>query len=143
MSSPSTFSRTNPTEFHALVKKFSPDVDAIASRARSLLFSVLPEAYEIVWTKQKTVGYGTGPKKMTEHFCWIAPATRHVTLGFNYGAELPDPTSLLEGTGKLFRHVKLASATDVDRPALRDLIVAATKHRVPPPTPTRSERRAV
>lgn len=30
------------------------------------------------------------------------PATNHVNLGFNYGAELPDPNNLLEGTGKLF-----------------------------------------
>jgi hypothetical protein len=116
-----------------LVKRFSPDIADIASRARLLVFSVLPEAYEIVWTRQKTVGYGTGPKKMTEHFCWIAPATQHVTLGFNYGAELPDPAGLLEGTGKLFRHVKLASAADADSAALRRLLVAATKHRVPPP----------
>jgi hypothetical protein len=44
---------------------------------------------------------------MTELFCWIMPASKHVNSEFNYGAELPDPHNLLEGTGKLFRYVKL------------------------------------
>lgn len=97
------------------------------------MLDVLPAAYEIVWQRQKNTGYGTDPKKQTEHFCWIAPATKHVTLGFNYGAELPDPDGLLEGTGKLFRHVKIVGDPDLRRPALRRLIEQATRHRVPPP----------
>ena len=44
-----------------------------------------------------------------------------MNLGFNHGAELPDPSDLLEGTGKLFRHVKLRSLEDVENPDLRDL----------------------
>jgi hypothetical protein len=29
-----------------------------------------------------------------------------VNLGFNYGAELPDPEGLLQGPGKLMRHTQ-------------------------------------
>ena len=120
-------------DFDKILTGFSSEVQDIARAARALIHEVLPQVVEVVWDRQKIAGYGTGPKKMTEHFCWIAPAKKHVGLGFNYGTELPDPEHLLEGTGKLFRHVKLSRIEDVHRSALRDLIQAATKHRVPPP----------
>jgi len=60
------------------------------------------------------------------------PATKHVNLGFNYGAELPDPKNLLEGTGKLFRHYKVKSVEDLSNPDLIELIKYATTYRVPP-----------
>jgi hypothetical protein len=127
--------RHNLADFRRILAGVDPKVAKLALRARSLVLDVLPEAFEVVWVQQGNTGYGTGPKKLTEHFCWIMPATAHVTFGFNYGAELHDPEGLLEGTGRLFRHVKLASPSDVDRPALRALVEAATRHRVPPPVP--------
>ena len=90
---------------------------------------------EIVWIKQKNTGFGTGPKKNTEHFCWLMPARNHVSLGFNYGAELPDPKNLLEGSGKLFRHHKIKSVNDLSNPDLIVLIKFATTYRVPPISP--------
>lgn len=92
----------------------------------------MPDVYEIVWPVMRTVGYGTGPRKMTEHFAWLAPYANHVVLGFYYGAELPDPHGLLEGSGKRMRHVKLRTKADLDRPGLRDLLQEASRHRVPP-----------
>lgn len=127
--------RTDAKAFKAIAASCTPAIAKLALRARALVLDVLPEVYEVVWAVQRNVGYGTGPKKQTEHFCWISPATAHVTLGFNYGVELPDPAKLLEGTGKLFRHVKLATLADLERPAVRTLIAAATRHRVPAPVP--------
>jgi hypothetical protein len=124
--------RQDEPAFQTIVAARSQAVANLAKRVRSLVIDVLPGVFEVVWKQQKIAGYGTGPKKMTEHFCWIAPAGAHVSLGFNYGAELPDPEGLLEGTGRLFRHVKLASDRDVDAKSLRRLLVAATRHRVPP-----------
>ncbi|MCE7990618.1 MAG: DUF1801 domain-containing protein [Roseivirga sp.] len=40
-------------------------------------------------------------------FAYINVFTSHVNLGFFYGAYLPDPTGLLEGSGKHMRHIKL------------------------------------
>ena len=121
------------TEFKKILSDFSPEMQELATSIRSLVFDVLPETVEVVWIQQKIAGLGTGPKKMTEHFCWIQPCKSHVNLGFNYGAELPDPDGLLEGTGKLFRHVKIKALEDVKRPALRKLLEKAVKHRVPAP----------
>ena len=49
----------------------------------------------------------------------------HVNVGFFRGAELPDPTGLLEGDGKFMRHVKLRSQIEVDATALLKLIDTA------------------
>ncbi len=123
-------------EFEKILTGFNVEVQNIAIETRALVFDVLPETVEVVWEKQKIAGLGTGPKKLTEHFCWIQPNKAHVNLGFNYGAELPDANRLLEGTGKLFRHVKIRKLEDLTNPALRELIEKATRHRVPPPKKT-------
>ncbi|HEY1811301.1 MAG TPA: DUF1801 domain-containing protein [Kofleriaceae bacterium] len=127
--------RTDAKAFDAILAGRSPEIAEVARAARALVLDVLPEAFEVVWAQQKNAGYGTGPKKQTEHFCWISPASAHVTFGFNHGAELDDPKQLLEGTGKKFRHVKLASRADVEQAALRALVRIATTHRVPPAKP--------
>jgi hypothetical protein len=82
------------------------------------------------------VGYGVGPKKMSEHFCHITFHKNHVNLGFNYGSELPDPEGLLQGSGKLFRHVKITTPEDLSNPALRRLLEVATTHRMPSGPPS-------
>ncbi|MEO9021292.1 MAG: DUF1801 domain-containing protein [Ginsengibacter sp.] len=119
-------------EFEQAIQSFSDDIKELARQTRKLIYKVLPEVVEVVWIKQKNTGYGTGPKKKTEHFCWLMPATNHVTLGFNYGAKLPDPKSLLEGTGKLFRHFKVKSVEDLSNPGLIKLLKYSTTYRVPP-----------
>jgi hypothetical protein len=109
---------------------FDPHVCDLATRARSLIFDVYPEVVEVPWPRQNVAGYGIGPKKMSEHFCYIALHKDHVNLGFNQGAELPDPEGLLEGPGKLLRHTKITGSEDLQDPALRRLLEAARAHRV-------------
>jgi hypothetical protein len=58
-------------------------------------------------------------------FGYVNVFTSHVNVGFFHGAALPDPSNLLQGSGKFMRHVKLRSATDVNATALRRLIHAA------------------
>ena len=58
-------------------------------------------------------------------FAYVNAFTAHVNVGFFRGAELTDPMGLLEGTGKVMRHVKLRTDRAVDAPALRTLIKTA------------------
>ena len=108
---------------------FDPRVKDLATRTRRLIFDVYPEVVEVPWPRQNVAGYGIGPKKLSEHFCYIALHKDHVNLGFNQGAELPDPEGLLEGPGKMLRHTKLTSSQDLQDPALRSLLEAARAHR--------------
>jgi hypothetical protein len=121
----------NNEEFEKAIQSFSPDSKNIARQTRQLIYDILPNVVEVVWVQQKITGFGTGIKKKTEHFCWIMPATNHVSLGFNYGAELPDPKSLLEGTGKLFRHIKIKSIEQLSDKDLISLLKYSTTYRVP------------
>ena len=112
---------------------FDPRVRDMAARTRALIFDVYPEVVEVPWPRQNVAGYGIGPKKMSEHFCYIALHNDHVNLGFNQGAELPDPEGLLEGPGKMLRHTKIAEPEDLEDPAVRRLLEAAKNHRVSTP----------
>jgi len=58
-------------------------------------------------------------------FAYVNAFTAHVNVGFFHGAQLADPTGLLEGTGKQMRHVKLVPGRDIDAAALTDLIESA------------------
>ena len=58
-------------------------------------------------------------------FAYVNAFRAHVNVGFFRGAELTDPTRLLEGRGKLMRHVKLAPGRPAPSVALEKLIKAA------------------
>lgn len=58
-------------------------------------------------------------------FAYVNAFTAHASVGFFRGAGLADPGHLLEGTGKLMRHVKLRPDRQVDAAALSELIVTA------------------
>lgn len=119
-------------DFEQIIESHPPDIQELAKATRELIFTLMPRAVEVVWTSQKIAGYGTGKKKKTEHFSWIIPTKKHVTLGFNYGAEIPDPKALLEGSGKLYRHLKVKSMEDLNNPDVIALLKFSTTYRVPP-----------
>lgn len=58
-------------------------------------------------------------------FGYVNVFRSHANVGFFLGAELPDPARLLEGAGKLMRHVKLNPEAALNAAALRRLIDAA------------------
>jgi hypothetical protein len=129
--------------FDEIVSSVSPQARQLAEQTRTLIQSVYPGVVEVPWPKQKVIGYGVGPKKMSEHFCYISVSKNHINLGFMYGAELPDPKGLLEGDGKLLRHVRITQPEQLSNPALRNLIQVASVHRMPtkPSSSSHSESR--
>ncbi|MBI3465193.1 MAG: DUF1801 domain-containing protein [Planctomycetes bacterium] len=110
------------------VKEFlatcSPAVRQLALKARSLILEVIPGVQEQVDQSAKIIGYGFGPK-YADLVCVLMPVKAGVNLGFYRAMELPDPKGVLQGTGKLHRHVKLKSKTDVAAPPLRAMLNAA------------------
>ncbi len=58
-------------------------------------------------------------------FGYVNAFKAHVNVGFFRGAELADPSGLLEGTGKFMRHVKLRPDRVVDANPLKELIETA------------------
>ena len=107
----------------------SPQVQEVARRLRELIIEIYPGVVEVPWPKQKIVGYGVGPKKMSEHFCYIGAQSHRVNLGFFYGADLSDPEDLMEGTGKKLRHIKVRDVEQAGQPAVRELIQQSISER--------------
>ena len=58
-------------------------------------------------------------------FAYVNVFKAHVNIGFFRGTEITDPQGLLEGTGKLMRHVKLKPGHDIETSALIELIETA------------------
>jgi len=117
--------------FDEILAGVSPQARELALQARALIQAVYPAVVEVPWPKQRVIGYGVGPKKMSEHFCYISVNKNHINVGFMYGAELPDPEKLLDGSGKLLRHVRITSPEELENPALQELLEVASKHRMP------------
>jgi hypothetical protein len=131
--------RASDAEFESVIGARPTEVRELARAVRDLVYDVLPSTVEVVWHRQGSVGWGTGPKKFSEQFAYLLPFKRHVTLGFYHGSGLDDPAGLLrsggaQASGKLsMRSLKIATLDEVARPELRALIDVSTRHVVPAP----------
>jgi hypothetical protein len=90
---------------------------------RRMVLEEIPSASETVndVSYAVTVGF-TFSGRFKEAFCYVVAYSAYVNLGFNHGAELPDLEGRLRGTGKLHRHIRIASKADLEEPALRRFI---------------------
>jgi hypothetical protein len=107
-----------------LLASYPPDTQALALQARRVLVRGLPGAEESVDLPARMIGYSYGPG-YRGMVCTLIPSRAGVKIGFYRGSELPDPDRLLRGTGKVHRHVPLATAADLRRPGLKGLLAAA------------------
>jgi len=130
--------------FQRALPKGGIDGLAAAYRAlREVILAAHPQAVEAHWPRLETVSFGIGPKKMSQHYAYVAMFKGHVNIGFYHGVSLRAPGIDLEGTGKRLRHVKITSVGDARAPALRRLIRAAIRERKangPAPYQPRRER---
>jgi hypothetical protein len=95
------------------------ELGAIAHKWFELMRSCGDEVRELVHDGCPVACLGDAP------FAYVNVFTSHVNVGFFHGAALPDPTNLLQGTGKFMRHVKLTPGTAANAAALSRLIEAA------------------
>jgi hypothetical protein len=90
----------------------------IVKKLRSVVRKAAPGARESVKWAQPVFELN-GP------FCYIRAHSKHVNLGFFRGAEIKDPDGLLQGTGEMMRHVKVASTKEIDPSAIGKLVRSA------------------
>jgi hypothetical protein len=112
-----------------LLAHLTPEVAALVVAADEVVRRTDPAVVRVVWPHQKTVGYGVGPKKMSEHYAYLAVHPEHVNLGCNYGAHLDDG-GLLEGTGKNMRKMTVRTVDALDDPRVVPTLQAARRERL-------------
>ena len=117
-------------DLEELLAAVGPEVGDLVRAADDLVRRTDPDVVRVVWPHQKTVGYGVGPKKMSEHYAYLDVYARHLNLGFNHGAALADEDGLLEGSGKSFRKVAVRTAEVLDDPRIERLLRAARAERL-------------
>jgi hypothetical protein len=100
-------------------------VRAILAEIRRMVCDALPDATEILY--HGALGYGPTASGF-DLILYVAPQNGYANLGFYHGAGVPDPTGLLEGSGKRMRHVKIKSVLAAQNAALIPLVQAAWKH---------------
>jgi hypothetical protein len=76
----------------------------------------MPRVHEIVWdaTNAVSIVHGASAEWRDDAITHIAAYTKHVNLGFNDGATLPDPRGVLAGSGSRIRHVTSFRLAEVD-----------------------------
>lgn len=111
---------TDPVD--QFLSSYEPEVRELAHGARALVRRLVPDATEKLLLRWKTFAYGR-----TRKFCAVSPYKAWVNLQFHSGANLPDPSGLLEGTGKSMRHVKVTAPIDLESQALAELIRSAAE----------------
>ncbi len=91
---------------------------ALVERIRKLIHSVAPRVRE-------EVKYGGLLFSGASPFCGLFSYERHVSLEFSRGAVLPDRHQVLEGNGKLRRHIKIEKVGDLFKKNVREYVVLA------------------
>ncbi len=113
-------------QLRTLLAKHDPDIVHLVLSLRSLVREVAPDANEIVYDAGYTVSdIFSFTDRWQDSFCYIAPFSKHVNLGFTWGAKLPDPGRRLRGKGKQMRHLQVRSDDDIESDDLRTLLEAA------------------
>jgi hypothetical protein len=114
----------NDDDVAQFFRGYPPDVNEIAVELRGVIRSAIPDAREMLDTKDRVVGYGFGPG-YADLICTIIPSKTGVKLGLVRGAQLPDPDHLLEGGGKQHRYVPFKEGAQVRKEPLQRLLASA------------------
>ena len=112
-------------EYVKLLLPYGELIQKLVLAARKLILEEAPAASEFVYEVYTIADHFTFTERPSDAFVFTTTHANWVNLGFNFGAVLPDPEGLLRGEGKLIRHVRIAQATDLDAPGVRELVRAA------------------
>jgi hypothetical protein len=105
---------------------YGPDITALALAVRKLVMEEAAGASELIYDATNAVASGYSFTGRPGDACiHIAVYARWVNLGFNHGVDLPDPQSILQGCGRQVRHIRIASAKELERPFVRKFVRAA------------------
>jgi hypothetical protein len=115
-----------PSAVETLLEPYPPEVRSLARATRRFVRDTVPGLDETVEAKARLLGYGYGAG-YRGIVCTLILSRAGVKLGLFRGAELPDPAGLLEGRGKVHRHVPLVDAGDLRRPGVKRLLIAAAE----------------
>jgi hypothetical protein len=117
-----------PSALRKFLKPYDPEVRDLALQLRALVLEEMGPCYENIYDAYSAVaiGYGTSGR-LSDGVLHLAVYSKHVNLGFNDGATLPDPNGILEGKGSRIRHITIKTTEDLSKPEIRSYIRRAKR----------------
>lgn len=113
------------SDIYDFFSRFSPEVAEIGKIIFEITEKImLPSKKMWIDHADNMITFGT-EKTMNGEICYIKPLKDSVNLGFFHGAKLSDPHKLLQGTGKMLRHVKFKRKENIHIQAVQNLLVNA------------------
>jgi hypothetical protein len=115
-----------------LIARFDPAIATLVRAARAAVRQRLPTATELVYDNYNALAIGFGAtERASDAILSLAVYPKGVNLYFIYGATLPDPEHLLEGSGNQGRFIRLEDAAALEVPAAAALVTAAIQQAGP------------
>ncbi len=116
-------------QLEGFIAKFDPKMQKLIRSCRAAMRRRLPTAHELVYDNYNffVIGYAS-TTRASDAIVSLASDMHGVTLFFLWGAKLPDPAGILQGSGKQVRSIRLESAATLKRPEVDALIDAAAAH---------------
>jgi hypothetical protein len=113
-------------ELETFIDRFDPEIAATARAALAKMRKRLPNTFQLVYDNYNALVVGFCPTMRPSSVIFsIAIYPRSAALCFFCGGALYDPKKLLEGNGKISRHIKLESADMLELPAVKALMTQA------------------
>jgi hypothetical protein len=130
-------------ELDRIIAKQPPEMAKLTKAVLAKLRPRFPGAVEMVYDKKRGLVIGFCPDERASNVInSIGVYSKWINLYFFEGDTLPDPDGLLQGSGHTVRNIRITSAADLDRPAVKALMAEALKRADPPLNP-KAERRVI
>ena len=117
---------TGEHQLASFIEKFDPKNAELIRSVRKALRRRLPTANELVYDNYNffVIGY-CSTERPSDCILSIAAGANGIGLSFYYGATLPDPHKLLQGSGSQNRFIRIKSVATLAQPEVEELIAAA------------------
>ncbi|HUQ87785.1 MAG TPA: DUF1801 domain-containing protein [Vicinamibacterales bacterium] len=123
-------------DLERIIAKQSPEMAKLTRAVLAKMRTRFPGAVEMVYDKKRGMVVGFCPDERASNVInSIGVYSKWINLYFFEGDTLPDPEGLLQGDGTIVRSLRLTSADDLDRPAVKALMAHALKRADPPLNP--------
>ncbi len=118
-------SRPIHQDFQAILDFSSKEVIEIFTDLRGYILKLYPDANELLYHTHVLTTVFSVSNKLSDAYCHIPLYTNHVNLGFNKGSLLSDSQKLLQGSGKLIRHIRVTQPGEYRNQDVKTLILEA------------------
>jgi hypothetical protein len=125
----------------SMIAKFTPEVASLAHSILATMRERYPTALELVYDNYNALAIGFGAtERPSQAIFSVALFPKWVSLFFLQAKDLPDPGKLLQGQGKVARHIRLLSPARLDELSVKKLMQEATARAAIPFAPQGAPR---